>query len=213
MTCACACAFEFAFACACSSAPILYFTLTKALGGSFVIGSLLGQTPFIRLLVSIVQWDNLFLLLALAHGSRIDGLEEGWRDADEPFRVDCGYFAHVLFCRHDELVVENPFRGTRIQGRGRMQVNLLVVNNCAVAIVVRILPGHVSEESCAECRSNAIPVFAAGLDWLPVSVHDAEELATNILSSLQAAHLDKVLVAPLWGEVMLRPGLPNGQQR
>lgn len=44
-------------------------------------------------------------------------------------------------------------------------------------------------------------------------VHDAQHLLANVLSSLQRASLDKVLETPGVGELVVLPGVVDGQKR
>ena len=44
-------------------------------------------------------------------------------------------------------------------------------------------------------------------------VHDAEHLLADVLRSLQGARLDEVLEAPGVGELVVLPGVVDGQQR
>lgn len=46
-----------------------------------------------------------------------------------------------------------------------------------------------------------------------IPVHDAQHLLANVLSSLQGASLDEVLEAPWVRELIVLPGVIDGQQR
>lgn len=81
-----------------------------------------------------------------------------------------------------------------------MDENLLVVADRLVAFS-RVLPTAVVEEAGANRLSNLRVVLelerAAGDHWKAESIHDRNQLLSDILCALHCPRLDEVFVAPL----------------
>ena len=97
--------------------------------------------------------------LDLAQLGRVGELEEGRREFNEPLGIDDRHFAHVLFSRLDQLVVDNPFGLAIEDGAGRMDVNHLAVHQCAIAFL-RIFLCRIAKEAGADGLLNAGRVLA-----------------------------------------------------
>ena len=86
------------------------------------------QTPGVRLVISVIEWFNTFLTLALTHLCRICDFEESRCQFNEPLGVCNSYLTHVLFCCHDELVVDDPVRLSLEKGATWVDINWLILN-------------------------------------------------------------------------------------
>ena len=91
-----------------------------------------------------------------------------------------------------------------------MDENLLVVADRLVAFS-RVLPTAVVEEPGANRLPNLRVVFklkrAAGDHWKAESIHDCNQLLSDILSAFHCPRLDEVFVAPLVLESVHLPRL------
>jgi len=95
-----------------------------------------GNTPCIWFFELVVQRLELLLLLLHRELRRVSSFEEAWSELDEPFRVDCCHFSHVLFAGENELVIDAPVRLAVEHGRRGMDENLLLVDKCTVSVWV-----------------------------------------------------------------------------
>ena len=144
----------------------------------------LAQTPGVGIVVTIVERFNLFRLFALAQVPRVTELEEARSELDEPFRVDRAYFAHVFFCRENELVVDDPVGLALEQGAGGMDVRGCLLDDGLVTFL-RILLRSVEEESGADGLAHFVVVPSSARCAKFVTIHDGEELLSDVLRALQ----------------------------
>ena len=93
------------------------------------------QTPWIWLVVSIIEWFNTFLTLPFAHLCRICHFEESWSQFNKPFGVyDC-YLAHIFLSCHYKLVVYDPVWLHLEQRLTWMNIYRLILNKGSVTFL------------------------------------------------------------------------------
>ena len=142
-----------------------------------------------------------FLLpLASSDSTWFSVFEEARCNFDEPFGVDCTNFSHVLLSRLDEFVVYAPLRTFAKERGARVDENLLVVSNCAIAFR-RVFLASVVEEAGSNGLADlteilVLDVCSAGDHRQLESLHYHQQLLSNILCSLNCASLYEIFVAP-----------------
>ena len=110
-----------------SNSGLLVLSSTRATKSS-------GNTPGIWFFEFVVQRLEFLLLLLHREFGGIACFEESRGEFDQPLRVDCCYFSHVLFGGQDELVIDAPV-GLSIEHGGRgVDEDLLLVYQSTVAI-------------------------------------------------------------------------------
>jgi hypothetical protein len=115
-------------------------------------------------------------------------------------------FSHVLLACEYKFMVDNPERSFVEERAAWVDVDLMVILECAVAFS-GIFFGDMEKVSCRDSFSDFDVVFSARGDFEFVSFHDLEKLFAHILSSSHGTRLNVVLVAPDIGEVVFLPRL------
>lgn len=96
-------------------------------------------------MVSVIEWLDALLPLALAHLCWVGSLEKPRRQLHQPLGIDNRDLTHVLLRRHHELVIDDPVWLSLEQSAAWMDVNWLVLDQCPVALL-RILSSRMEEE-------------------------------------------------------------------
>lgn len=90
------------------------------------------------------------------------------------------YLSHILLRGHDQFVIHDEFGLMLEQGTRGVNINVLTVDQRAVAFL-GIFLGGVSEESGANGLLNSLDI-SAGADHVQfVSVHNTQQLFANVL--------------------------------
>ena len=110
-------------------------------------------------MVSVIERLDAFLSLALAHLRGVGHFEESRRQLDEPFGVYDGDLAHILFCRHNKLVVDDPVRLSLKKSTARVDIHWLILDECSVTLL-RVLSSSMEEESGSDCLPDLCKILA-----------------------------------------------------
>jgi len=128
------------------------------------------QTPWIWLVVSIIEWFNTFLMLPFTHLCRICHFEESWSQFNKPFGVyDC-YLAHIFLSCHYKLVVYDPVWLPLEQSWTWMNIYRLILNKGSVTFL-GVLSSCMKKEPCSDSLPDLGEVFS--------STHDIQFVPEN----------------------------------
>mmetsp|Transcript_56637 Transcript_56637/g.123121 ORF Transcript_56637/g.123121 Transcript_56637/m.123121 type:complete len:454 (-) Transcript_56637:502-1863(-) len=171
----------------------------------------LAESPFVLLLMAVMQ--RLDLLIALAFGELVGiaCLEIPRRDLDQPLGLDLQHLSHVLARRQHEVVVHHPLGVLIEEGRRRVYVHGLAIAQRLVSLLC-ILFASVHEVPRGDAFANPVVVATARRDLQLVTVEDGEELLADVLCPLQRTRMHKVLETPGVGVFVVLPALVDGEE-
>lgn len=126
-------------------------------------------------MVPVIKWLDPLLPLAFTHLRGVRHLEESRRQLNKPFGVDYSNLAHILFCCHNQLVIDDPIGLPLEKSTARVYVNGLVLDYGPVSFL-RVLPCSMKEETGGYC----LPYFGE----IPSSTYDVQFVPYRIKDSL-----------------------------
>ncbi|MFS7916630.1 hypothetical protein Hanom_Chr03g00179511 [Helianthus anomalus] len=101
-------------------------------------------------MVPIIKWLNPLLPLAFTHFCWVRHLEESRGQLNKPFGIDDSNLTHVLFCCHNQLVIDDPIGLSLEKSTAWVYINGLILNYGPVSFLW-VLPCSVKEETGCYC--------------------------------------------------------------
>ncbi len=141
-----------------------------------------GNTPRIGLFVFVIERLETLIPLDFAELGRIGEFEKGRREFNQPFGIDDGHFAHVLFRSLNQLVVHDPLGLSVKDCAARVNVDYLAVHQRSISLL-RILFSSITEKSRTNCFLNPRGILASRhhVQFVSVDIMEKEPSAAKTI--------------------------------